>query len=121
MRYEAVDESDDVLDDGSTSVLGESSEEATDSSEDVAGAGDTVVAVLAAGLASGMTPDAAALLANAADTFSPEDAERINREIAVGYMAEPIDQAYGILFLASDESRYMTGTELVIDGGFTAH
>ncbi|MBV1931795.1 MAG: glucose 1-dehydrogenase [Porticoccaceae bacterium] len=61
------------------------------------------------------------LLADAADLFSPEDAERINREIAVGYMAQAIDQAYGILFLASDESRYMTGSELVIDGGFTAH
>ena len=61
------------------------------------------------------------LLAGAADQFSPEDAERINREIVLGYMAEPVDQAYGILFLASDESRYMTGSELVIDGGFTAH
>lgn len=61
------------------------------------------------------------LLANAADTFSPADAERINREIAVGYMAQPIDQAYGILYLASDEARYITGTELIIDGGFTCH
>lgn len=61
------------------------------------------------------------LLANAADTFSAADAERINREIAVGYMAQPIDQAYGILYLASDEARYITGTELIIDGGFTCH
>ncbi len=61
------------------------------------------------------------LLNDAAGGFSEADAERINREIAIGYMAEPIDQAYGILFLASDESRYMTGTELIIDGGFTAH
>jgi NAD(P)-dependent dehydrogenase (short-subunit alcohol dehydrogenase family) len=32
----------------------------------------------------------------------------------------PQDIAYGILFLASDESAYMTGSELVIDGGISA-
>ena len=53
--------------------------------------------------------------------FGPQDMVRIKHEIVIGHMAEPIDQAYGILFLASDESRYMTGTELVIDGGYTGH
>jgi len=33
---------------------------------------------------------------------------------------EPIEVAYGILFLASDEASFITGTELVIDGGFLA-
>ncbi|GGE17332.1 dehydrogenase [Polymorphobacter glacialis] len=39
----------------------------------------------------------------------------------LGYPGQPEDIADGIVFLASDESRYMTGTELVIDGGWTAH
>ncbi len=55
------------------------------------------------------------------DVFGPEDLKRIQSEIVLGYMAEPEDQGYGILYLASDESRYVTGTELVIDGGYTCH
>lgn len=38
----------------------------------------------------------------------------------VGHVGKPEDIAYGILFLASDESKFMTGSELVIDGGYTA-
>ena len=36
------------------------------------------------------------------------------------YIANARDVSYGVLFLASDESRYVTGSELVIDGGITA-
>jgi len=35
-------------------------------------------------------------------------------------LGEPIEVAYGALFLASDEASFVTGTELVIDGGFIA-
>lgn len=38
----------------------------------------------------------------------------------LGHLGEPDDIAYGIVFLASDESKFMTGSELVIDGGYTA-
>jgi 3(or 17)beta-hydroxysteroid dehydrogenase len=38
----------------------------------------------------------------------------------IGHLGEPDDIAYGVLYLASDESKFATGTELVIDGGFTA-
>lgn len=39
---------------------------------------------------------------------------------ALGKVGEPDDVAYGILYLASDESKFVTGSELVIDGGYTA-
>ncbi|WP_078427596.1 SDR family NAD(P)-dependent oxidoreductase [Alkalihalobacterium alkalinitrilicum] len=35
-------------------------------------------------------------------------------------LGKPLDIAYGALYLASDESRYVTGSELIIDGGYTA-
>jgi len=37
----------------------------------------------------------------------------------IGHIGEPIDVAYGILYLVSDESKFVTGSELVIDGGYT--
>ena len=38
----------------------------------------------------------------------------------VGHLGEPDDVAYGVLYLASDESKFVTGSELVIDGGYSA-
>lgn len=38
----------------------------------------------------------------------------------LGHVGEPDDIAWGIVYLASDEAKFVTGTELVIDGGYTA-
>jgi NAD(P)-dependent dehydrogenase (short-subunit alcohol dehydrogenase family) len=38
----------------------------------------------------------------------------------LGHMGEVDDIAYGVIYLASDESKFVTGTELIIDGGYTA-
>jgi NAD(P)-dependent dehydrogenase (short-subunit alcohol dehydrogenase family) len=56
------------------------------------------------------------------DQVFPDQEMKENRmlEIPIGRMGTIDDVAYGVLFLASDESSYMTGSELVIDGGFTA-
>ncbi|MBL4609624.1 SDR family NAD(P)-dependent oxidoreductase [Halopseudomonas sp.] len=55
---------------------------------------------------------------------SPQGVDAFRRELdsrhPIGHVGEPDDIAYGILYLASDESRFVTGSELVIDGGYTA-
>lgn len=38
----------------------------------------------------------------------------------LGHMGEPDDIAWGVVYLASDESKFVTGSELVVDGGYTA-
>jgi NAD(P)-dependent dehydrogenase (short-subunit alcohol dehydrogenase family) len=56
-----------------------------------------------------------------ADQNDPVAFEReVTATIPQGRMAEPIDVAYAILFLASDESRHVTGISLAVDGGYTA-
>ena len=44
----------------------------------------------------------------------------LEEKIPMGRLCDIKDVAFGILYLASDESSYVTGVELVIDGGFTA-
>jgi 3(or 17)beta-hydroxysteroid dehydrogenase len=38
----------------------------------------------------------------------------------IGHVGEPDDIAYGVVYVASDEAKFVTGAELVIDGGYTA-
>ena len=57
------------------------------------------------------------------DKVLPNDGarrERMRKRIPIGDFGQPEDIAYGILYLISDESRFVTGAELVIDGGMNA-
>ncbi len=45
---------------------------------------------------------------------------KIEAGIPLGHFGTPEDVAYGVLYLASDESKYVTGIELTIDGGILA-
>jgi cyclopentanol dehydrogenase len=55
------------------------------------------------------------------DTLEKREAwEQRLRRLPMGRAGTPEEVAYGVLYLASDESSYMTGSELVIDGGTTA-
>jgi NAD(P)-dependent dehydrogenase (short-subunit alcohol dehydrogenase family) len=46
--------------------------------------------------------------------------DKRNAQCPTGKMGDAWDIAYAVLFLSSDEARYITGTELVVDGGLTA-
>jgi NAD(P)-dependent dehydrogenase (short-subunit alcohol dehydrogenase family) len=62
-------------------------------------------------------------MALAAASISAEGADYIKNLVArhpIQRQAEPMEIAFGVLFLASDEASYITGTQLAIDGGYTA-
>ena len=50
----------------------------------------------------------------------PERYQLMLSRVPLGCSGQPEDVAYGVLYLASDEARWVTGSELVIDGGWTA-
>ncbi len=49
--------------------------------------------------------------------YSPEAWAELGRRIPMGRTAEPRDIAEGVAFLASEESAYMTGQALHVNGG----
>ncbi len=51
---------------------------------------------------------------------APDVMEKLARQVPLGRVGEPDDIAYAVLYLASDESKFVTGAELVVDGGITA-
>ena len=51
---------------------------------------------------------------------SDERDQKLSRQIPLGRIATPDDVAYAVLYLASDESRMVTGAELKLDGGISA-
>ena len=51
---------------------------------------------------------------------NPELQQQAEARSPMGRTAQPDEVAYGVLFLASDESSFMTGSEVVIDGGYSA-
>jgi len=55
------------------------------------------------------------------ERFGAEEALRkLGRQVPLGRVGLPVEVAYGILYLASDESTFTTGSELIIDGGISA-
>ena len=62
-------------------------------------------------------------LAGGADAYGAADLEEMwakrDAQVPMGYMGTAWDVANACLFLASDESRYVTGIDLVVDGGVT--
>jgi NAD(P)-dependent dehydrogenase (short-subunit alcohol dehydrogenase family) len=58
-------------------------------------------------------------LANGSTIGPKEFKKQLDNRHPIGHVGTPDDVAYGVLYLASEESKFVTGTELVIDGGYT--
>jgi len=60
------------------------------------------------------------MVAGAIQRRGPEFRNYIEDNVPLGELGEPIDIAEGVVYLASDGAKFVTGTELTIDGGFLA-
>jgi NAD(P)-dependent dehydrogenase (short-subunit alcohol dehydrogenase family) len=63
-----------------------------------------------------LTPLTAPLL-----QFLPHERQRYERTTPAGRLGEPEDIADVVVFLCSDMARFITGQNLVVDGGMTLH
>ena len=60
------------------------------------------------------------MVAGAIQRRGPEFRNYIEENVPLGELGEPNDIAEGVVYLASDGAKFVTGTELTIDGGFLA-
>ena len=64
------------------------------------------------------------LVQRLADKYAMGDFEGFvahrHQQVPMGHMGEAWDVANAVLFLASDEAKYITGQEIVVDGGITS-
>ncbi len=60
------------------------------------------------------------LLSERAEPITPELLQRLADTVPMGRLADPVEIAHLVLFLASDKARYMTGSLVLVDGGFAA-
>jgi len=49
-----------------------------------------------------------------------EGLAKLARQVPLGRVGDPEDIGYAVLYLASDESKFVTGAELKVDGGISA-
>lgn len=65
-----------------------------------------------------------ALIERLADKYAQGNSQKFikhrNNQVPTGQMGSAWDVAHAVVFLASDEAQYINGTEIIVDGGFTA-
>jgi NAD(P)-dependent dehydrogenase (short-subunit alcohol dehydrogenase family) len=60
------------------------------------------------------------LASERSEPVTAELMERLAATVPLGRLAEPVEIARVVLFLASDSASYITGTLVTVDGGYTA-
>ena len=77
--------------------------------------------IIVAASANGLTPIPGGSDDPLVARFGRDEAyAKLGRQVPLGHIGEPDDIANACLYLASDESKFMTGAELKLDGGISA-